>query len=95
MRTPWSDELAYLLQWLTGHILSSIDQLSVGGKSPLTGGVKESNSGGTTGLQIAVAGYDSIGACIFAAFGFAAAPRRPYVTSSTRGMDGMWILLSN
>jgi aldehyde:ferredoxin oxidoreductase len=74
MRTPWSDELAYLLQWLTGHILSSIDQLSVGGKSPLTGGVNESNSGGTTGLQIAVAGYDSIGACIFAAFGFAAAP---------------------
>ena len=38
---------------LTGHMLSSIDRLSVGGKSPLTGGVKESNSGGTTGLQIA------------------------------------------
>lgn len=31
---------------LTGHMLSSIDRLSVGGKSPLTGGVKESNSGG-------------------------------------------------
>ena len=27
---------------LTGHMLSSIDRLSVGGKSPLTGGVKES-----------------------------------------------------
>lgn len=41
---------------LTGHMLSSIDRLSVGGKSPLTGGVKESNSGGTTSLQIAYMG---------------------------------------
>jgi aldehyde:ferredoxin oxidoreductase len=45
---------------LTGHMLSSIDRLSVGGKSPLTGGVKESNSGGTTGLQIALMGIKAL-----------------------------------
>ncbi|NTV37621.1 MAG: aldehyde ferredoxin oxidoreductase, partial [Anaerolineales bacterium] len=45
---------------LTGHMLSSIDRLSVGGKSPLTGGVKESNSGGTTGLQIAYMGIKAL-----------------------------------
>ncbi|PIZ25511.1 MAG: aldehyde ferredoxin oxidoreductase, partial [Chloroflexi bacterium CG_4_10_14_0_8_um_filter_57_5] len=36
---------------LVGHMLSSCDRISIGGKSPLTGGVKESNAGGTTGLQ--------------------------------------------
>jgi aldehyde:ferredoxin oxidoreductase len=38
---------------LVGHTLSSCDRLSVGGKSPLTGGVKESNAGGTTATQLA------------------------------------------
>jgi aldehyde:ferredoxin oxidoreductase len=37
---------------LVGHMLSSCDRLSVGGKSPLTGGVKESNAGGTTALKL-------------------------------------------
>jgi aldehyde:ferredoxin oxidoreductase len=45
---------------LTGHMLSSIDRLSLGGKSPLTGGVKESNSGGTTALQIASMGIKAL-----------------------------------
>jgi aldehyde:ferredoxin oxidoreductase len=45
---------------LTGHMLSSIDRLSVGGKSPLTGGVKESNSGGTTSLVIAAMGIKAL-----------------------------------
>jgi aldehyde:ferredoxin oxidoreductase len=45
---------------LTGHMLSSIDRLSIGGKSPLTGGVKESNSGGTTSLQIASMGIKAL-----------------------------------
>ena len=45
---------------LTGHMLSSIDRLSVGGKSPLTGGVKESNSGGTTSLQLAFMGIKAL-----------------------------------
>jgi aldehyde:ferredoxin oxidoreductase len=38
---------------LAGHRLSSCDRISVGGKSPLTGGVKESNAGGTIGLRLA------------------------------------------
>jgi aldehyde:ferredoxin oxidoreductase len=38
---------------LAGHALSSADRLSVGGKSPLTGGIKESNAGGTTARQMA------------------------------------------
>lgn len=38
---------------LVGHMLSSCDRISVGGKSPLTGGVKEANAGGTTGLKMA------------------------------------------
>lgn len=38
---------------LAGQALSSCDRLSVGGKSPLTGGVKESNAGGTTAIQLA------------------------------------------
>jgi len=37
---------------MVGHRLSSCDRISIGGKSPLTEGVKESNAGGTTGLAI-------------------------------------------
>lgn len=37
---------------LVGHKLSSCDRISAGAKSPLTGGVKESNAGGSTGLQL-------------------------------------------
>jgi aldehyde:ferredoxin oxidoreductase len=45
---------------LTGHMLSSCDRVSVGGKSPLTGGIKESNAGGTTGLQMAKLGMQAL-----------------------------------
>ncbi len=38
---------------LVGYRLSSIDRISVGGKSPLTGGVKEANAGGSTGMIMA------------------------------------------
>jgi aldehyde:ferredoxin oxidoreductase len=37
---------------LVGHRLSSCDRISIGGKSPLTGGVKESNAGGKTGFEL-------------------------------------------
>ena len=37
---------------LVGHMLSSTDRISVGGKSPLTGGIKEANAGGRTGLHM-------------------------------------------
>ena len=41
---------------LVGHMLSSTDRISIGGKSPLTGGIKESNAGGRTGLHMASMG---------------------------------------
>lgn len=45
---------------LAGNNLSSCDRLSVGGKSPLTGGIKESNAGGTTGLAMALLGIKAL-----------------------------------
>lgn len=45
---------------LSGHMVSSCDRLSVGTKSPLTGGIKESNAGGTTALQISHLGLKAI-----------------------------------
>ena len=45
---------------LVGHMLSSCDRLSVGGKSPLTGGIKESNAGGSTGLAITYLGIKAL-----------------------------------
>jgi aldehyde:ferredoxin oxidoreductase len=45
---------------LVGHMLSSCDRISIGGKSPLTGGVKEANAGGTTGLKLAYLGIKAL-----------------------------------
>lgn len=45
---------------LVGHMLSSCDRISIGGKSPLTCGIKESNAGGTTGLQLAYLGIKAL-----------------------------------
>ena len=45
---------------LVGHMLSSCDRISVGGKSPLTGGVKEANAGGRTGLALAYLGIHAL-----------------------------------
>jgi aldehyde:ferredoxin oxidoreductase len=45
---------------LVGHMLSSSDRISVGGKSPLTGGIKESNAGGRTGLQLTHLGIKAL-----------------------------------
>ncbi|MDY6876472.1 MAG: aldehyde ferredoxin oxidoreductase C-terminal domain-containing protein [Chloroflexota bacterium] len=45
---------------LGGHMISSCDRISVGGKSPLTGGVKESNAGGSTGLKLARLGIKAL-----------------------------------
>ena len=45
---------------LVGHMLSSTDRLSVGGKSPLTGGIKEANAGGRTGYHMAFIGMHAL-----------------------------------
>ncbi|MEW5961197.1 MAG: aldehyde ferredoxin oxidoreductase C-terminal domain-containing protein [Chloroflexota bacterium] len=45
---------------LVGQMLSSCDRISVGAKSPLTGGVKEANAGGTTGLKLVHLGIKAL-----------------------------------
>ena len=45
---------------LVGHALSSTDRISVGGKSPLTGGIKEANAGGRTGYHMAFMGIHAL-----------------------------------
>ncbi|MBC8335696.1 MAG: aldehyde ferredoxin oxidoreductase [Anaerolineales bacterium] len=45
---------------LTGHRLSSLDRISIGGKSPLTGGIKESNAGGRTGYELTKLGIKAL-----------------------------------
>jgi aldehyde:ferredoxin oxidoreductase len=41
-------------------MLSSTDRISVGGKSPLTGGIKEANAGGRTGLHMTHMGIHAL-----------------------------------
>jgi aldehyde:ferredoxin oxidoreductase len=45
---------------LVGHRLSSLDRISIGGKSPLTGGIKEANAGGSTGYHLARLGIKAL-----------------------------------
>ena len=45
---------------LAGSVASTSGRLSVGGKSPLTGGIKESNAGGTGGQALARLGITAI-----------------------------------
>jgi len=46
------NKLIWSVGLLVGHKVSSCDRISLGSKSPLTGGVKESNAGGSTGLLL-------------------------------------------
>jgi aldehyde:ferredoxin oxidoreductase len=45
---------------LVGHRLSSLDRISIGGKSPLTGGIKEANAGGRTGYHLTQLGIKAL-----------------------------------
>ena len=45
---------------LVGNMLTSCDRISIGGKSPLTGGIKESNAGGTTGMALVMLGIKAL-----------------------------------
>ncbi len=45
---------------LVGHMLSSTDRISIGAKSPLTGGIKEANAGGRTGFHMASMGIKAL-----------------------------------
>ena len=55
-----SNKLIFAPGLLVGHMLSSCDRISIGGKSPLTGGVKESNAGGSTALQLTRLGIKAL-----------------------------------
>ena len=55
-----SNKLIWTPGLLVGHMLSSCDRISIGGKSSLTGGVKEANAGGTTGLKMVWLGIHSL-----------------------------------
>jgi aldehyde:ferredoxin oxidoreductase len=54
------NKLVFAPGLLVGHKLSSCDRISVGGKSPLTGGIKESNAGGSTGLALTHLGIKAL-----------------------------------
>ena len=54
------NKLVFAPGLLAGVAASSIHRLSVGGKSPLTGGIKESNSGGQVARKLARLGIKAI-----------------------------------
>lgn len=51
-----NNKLVFATGLLTGTTVSCANRLSIGGKSPLTGGIKESNSGGIFALRLAQSG---------------------------------------
>jgi aldehyde:ferredoxin oxidoreductase len=55
-----ANQLIFAPGLLVGGALSSCDRISVGAKSPLTGGVKEANAGGTTGLALVHLGIKAL-----------------------------------
>ncbi len=54
------NKLVFAPGLLVGHRLSSCDRISIGGKSPLTGGIKESNAGGSSGFALAQLGIKAL-----------------------------------
>jgi aldehyde:ferredoxin oxidoreductase len=55
-----NNKLIFAPGLMVGHMLSSCDRISIGGKSPLTGGVKEANAGGRTGLHLTHLGIKAL-----------------------------------
>ena len=55
-----NNKLVFAPGLLGGTSLSSSDRLSVGGKSPLTGGIKEANCGGSGGSDLACLGIKAL-----------------------------------
>src|SRR5512138_3858839 len=54
------NKLIFVPGLLVGHMLSSTDRISICGKSPLTGGIKEANAGGRTGLHMTRLGIHAL-----------------------------------
>jgi len=59
---PFSEEnkIVFACGPLAGQGISSASRLSVGSKSPLTGGIKEANAGGTAGDALAKLGWNAV-----------------------------------
>jgi aldehyde:ferredoxin oxidoreductase len=55
-----NNKLVWAPGLLVGHRISSCDRISIGAKSPLTGGIKESNAGGTTGYLLTQLGIKAL-----------------------------------
>ena len=55
-----SNKLIFATGLLTGSGASSADRYSIGAKSPLTGGIKESNAGGISGLTLGKLGIKAL-----------------------------------
>ena len=55
-----NNKLIFAPGLLVGHRLSSLDRISIGGKSPLTGGIKEANAGGRTGYHLSNLGIKAL-----------------------------------
>lgn len=55
-----NNKLVFSPGLLSGTVLSSSSRISVGCKSPLTGGIKEANAGGQSGLKMAMLGYRAL-----------------------------------
>lgn len=55
-----NNKLIFAPGLLVGHMLSSCDRISIGAKSPLTGGIKEANAGGSTGLKLTHLGIKAL-----------------------------------
>ena len=51
-----NNKLVFAMGLLTGTTVSCANRLSIGAKSPLTGGIKESNSGGIFAMRLAQSG---------------------------------------
>ncbi len=54
------NKLVFATGLLSGTIASSASRLSIGGKSPLTNGIKEANSGGTAGARFSKLGIQAV-----------------------------------
>ena len=54
------NKLVFAPGLLVGHMLTSCDRISIGAKSPLTQGIKESNAGGTTGYHLSCLGIKAL-----------------------------------
>ena len=54
------NKLIFAVGLMGGANISSADRISIGGKSPLTGGIKETNGGGVTALRLARLGLRAV-----------------------------------